>query len=262
MAEEAVVEEAEKETVVEEKPQGLMANAKPEEEVQIEDGDIAHDVKEAELKKPDILPEEYWDTEKGANVEKLMGDFEKQKKSYNELRKKMSQGKHKAPENYTYENLGEIDADDPLLATYSEWAKENSISQEAFDKLGQAFAEIQNNYVQDAQLDLDKERQLLGKNANEIINSNVEWGRGMVAKGIFTEADYEELEILGGPAKGQRIIQKIRGLTGEKEIPVASIEGQPPDKEELKQMVFDPKYKTDLQYRKKVEKMYDEAFNT
>ena len=35
MAEEAVVEEAEKETVVEEQPQGQMANAKPEEEVQI-----------------------------------------------------------------------------------------------------------------------------------------------------------------------------------------------------------------------------------
>ncbi len=190
-----------------------------------------------------------------------MGEFEKQKTSYNELRKKMSQGKHKAPEKYTWENLGEVDADDPLLAIYTDWAKENGISQEAFDKLGQAFTEIQNNYAQDAQLDLDKERQLLGKNANEIINSNVEWGRGLVAKGIFTEADYEELEILGGTAKGQRIIQKIRGLTGEKEIPVASIEGEAPDQEELMMMVQDARYQNDPTYRKKVEKMYQEAYS-
>ena len=190
MAEEEVVEEVQTEEVVEEKPQGLMANAKKEEE-KVEDGEMAHDVEQAELKKPEYLPEEYWDEKTGANLEKLMGEFEKQKTSYNELRKKMSQGKHKAPEKYTWENLGEVDADDPLLATYTDWAKENGISQEAFDKLGQAFTEIQNNYAQDAQLDLDKERQLLGKNANEIINSNVEWGRGLVAKGIFTEADYE-----------------------------------------------------------------------
>jgi hypothetical protein len=237
-----------------------MANAKKEEE-KVEDGEISHDVEQAELKKPEYLPEEYWDAETGANLEKLMGEFDKQKTSYNELRKKMSQGKHKAPEKYTWENLGEVDADDPLLATYTDWAKENGISQEAFDKLGQAFTEIQNNYAQDAQLDLDKERQLLGKNANEIINSNVEWGRGLVAKGIFTEADYEELEILGGTAKGQRIIQKIRGLTGEKEIPVASIEGEAPDQEELMMMVQDARYQNDPTYRKKVEKMYQEAYS-
>jgi len=260
MVEEEVVEEVQTEEVVEEKPQGLMANAKKEEE-KVEDGEIAHDVEQAELKKPEYLPEEYWDEKTGANLEKLMGEFDKQKTSYNELRKKMSQGKHKAPEKYTWENLGEVDADDPLLATYTDWAKENGISQEAFDKLGQAFTEIQNNYAQDAQLDLDKERQLLGKNANEIINSNVEWGRGLVAKGIFTEADYEELEILGGTAKGQRIIQKIRGLTGEKEIPVASIEGEAPDQEELMMMVQDARYQNDPTYRKKVEKMYQEAYS-
>ena len=146
MAEEEVVEEVQTEEVVEEKPQGLMANAKKEEE-KVEDGEMAHDVEQAELKKPEYLPEEYWDEKTGANLEKLMGEFDKQKTSYNELRKKMSQGKHKAPEKYTWENLGEVDADDPLLATYTDWAKENGISQEAFDKLGQAFTEIQNNYA-------------------------------------------------------------------------------------------------------------------
>ena len=55
MAEEEVVEEVQTEEVVEEKPQGLMANAKKEEE-KVEDGEMAHDVEQAELKKPEYLP--------------------------------------------------------------------------------------------------------------------------------------------------------------------------------------------------------------
>tara|TARA_R100001129_G_scaffold122791_1_gene85560 strand:- start:217 stop:1008 length:792 start_codon:yes stop_codon:yes gene_type:complete len=261
MAEEEKLEEEKvEETATEEKPQGLMAEAKKEEE-KIEDEEINHDVKEAELKKPDYLPEEYWDEENGTKLEALMDAFTKQEKSYQELRKKMSRGDHKPPEKYTWENLGEVDPDDALLGTYTEWAKENGITQDAFDKLGQAFTEYQNNFVKDAEMDLEKERQLLGKNANEIINSNVEWGRGLVAKGVFTEADYDQLEILGGSAKGQRVIQKIRGITGEKEIPIASIEGEAPDQEELMMMVQDARYQNDPTYRKKVEKMYQEAYS-
>ena len=249
------------EQVKEEPSKGLMSEAKVEEEVR-DSEDIPHDVQEAELKKPDYLPEEYWDAEKGAKLEDLMEAFSKQAKTHEELRKKMSTGRHKVPKEYSTEDLGEINADDPLLEAYTEWAKETGISQEAFTKLGKTFAEIQNNAVQDAEININKEKQLLGANADEIIQSNVTWGRGMVQKGIFTEADYEEIELLGGTANGQRVIQKFRSLSGEKEIPVASIEGQAPDKEELKQMVFDPKYKTDVKYRKSVEKMYEEAFNS
>ncbi len=43
---------------------------------------------------------------------------------------------------------------------------------------------------QEAKLDTDNERKLLGENANEIIQSNINWGRGLVSKGIFTEQDY------------------------------------------------------------------------
>jgi hypothetical protein len=252
-------EEEVKEETQEEPSKGLMAESKVAKE-EAETEDIAHDVQEAELKKPDFLPDEYWDAEKGTKLEELMEAFSKQEKSYEQLRTKMSKGNHKAPKEYSTSDIGEVNADDPLLETYTEWAKENGISQDAFTKLGKAFTEFQNNVAQDAAINIEKEKQLLGANADEIIQSNVQWGQGMVQKGIFTEADYQEIEILGGTANGQRVIQKIRSLSGEREIPVASIEGQAPDKEELRAMVADPRYKTDIKYRKSVEKQYEEAF--
>ena len=54
---------------------------------------------------------------------------------------------------------------------------------------------------------------------------------------------------------GQRLIQKLRQMQGEKEIPVVSIPGNKPDKTELQAMVADPKYQTDPVYRKKLRKV-------
>jgi hypothetical protein len=145
------------------------------------------------------------------------------------------------------------------LASYQDWAKENMISQEAFNKLGQKFVEIQNSQVNDAQINIATEKAALGKNADDIIKSNVQWGRGLVNKGVFTEDDYGELEVLGGTAAGQRLLQKVRGLMGEKEIPVASVSGQAYDKSELFAMVQDPRYQTDAKYRKSVERTFQET---
>mgnify|MGYP000209295700 CR=1 FL=1 len=93
---------------------------------------------------------------------------------------------------------------------------------------------------------------------NEIIKSNVNWGRGLVSKGVLTEEDYAELEVLGGTANGQRLIQKFRQLQGEKEIPVVSIAGNQLDREELFARVADPRYKTDPTFRRQTEKMFEE----
>ena len=81
----------------------------------------------------------------------------------------------------------------------------------------------------------------------------------MMTKNVFTQEDYNELEVLGGTANGQRLIQKFRQLQGEKEIPVVAIPGNSLDKEELSAMVADPRYQSDPSYRRKVEKAFEEA---
>ena len=246
---------------VKEETKGLMAEATEQEEAV--DSDLVHtepavEPDEVEFKRPEYLPEEFWDDDNGAKLEELMTEFEKTKKSYSELRTKMSRGEHKPPEKYEIKDLGKIAPDDPLLETFVDWSKENGISQDAFNKLGQKFVEIQNSQVVDAEINIAKEKAALGKNADDIIKSNVQWGRGLVNKGVFTEDDYSELEVLGGTAAGQRLLQKVRGLMGEREIPVASVEGQSYDIDELRALVADPKYKTDAKYRRNVEKIYQQ----
>jgi hypothetical protein len=61
------------------------------------------------LVRPDYYPEKFWD-EDGPDVEKLA-------KSYNELQKKFSQGKHKAPEKYELDGLVDqgLNVDDPTV---------------------------------------------------------------------------------------------------------------------------------------------------
>jgi len=86
----------------------------------------------------------------------------------------------------------------------------------------------------------------------------VDWARGLVNKGVWGKDDFEEFKIMGGTAKGMRALLKIReAYEGRVPIDSAPIEGAP-SKEELYQMVNDPKYKTDPGYRQKVERMFQQ----
>jgi hypothetical protein len=80
----------------------------------------------------------------------------------------------------------------------------------------------------------------------------------MVQKGIWGSDDFEEFKVMGGTANGMRALMKIREAY-EGRIPLQSspVEGAP-SKEELYQMVGDPKYKTDAAYRQKVERMFQQ----
>lgn len=66
---------------------------------------------------------------------------------------------------------------------------------------------------------------------------------------------------MGGTARGLQALLKVREAY-EGRVP---IESQPldgaPSKEELYQMVNDPKYKTDAAYRQKVERLFQQHLN-
>ena len=245
-----------------EEKEGLMASVETEEtEEQIADEGMAtanpsdvvegEDLEGLEYERPDDFPVKFWDEKEGPDIENLV-------KSYNNLEKKLSEGRPKAPDEYDITALESVDAEDPLLKDYMSWAKDNGVPQEAFMDLAKKFVDMGYQSEQEAKLDMEKEKALLGENANEIIKSNVNWGRGLVSKGVLTEEDYAELEVLGGTANGQRLIQKFRQLQGEKEIPVVSIAGNQLDKEELFARVADPRYQTDPTFRRQTEKMFEE----
>jgi len=115
--------------------------------------------------------------------------------------------------------------------------------------------------VEQSQRTIEQERASLGPNADVMIKGMTDWARGLVNKGIWGKDDFEEFKYMGGTAKGLKALAKVREAYEGTRIPTQSmpVEGAP-SKDELYQMVADPKYKTDPGYRAKVEKMFHATF--
>jgi hypothetical protein len=209
------------------------------------------------LERPDWWPENFW---KKDNSEP---DLEGIAKSWMDLRKQISQGKHKPPEDGKYDTavFGDIPEDDPVRSHVLGWAKEYGISQAAFDKLVGDVVSMGGDQQVQMQRTIAQEKAALGPNADAIINGMTDWARGLVRKGIWGKDDFEEFKVMGGTAKGILALSKLRETYEGTRIPKDSvpIEGAP-SKDELYAMVGDPKYQTDPAYRAKVEKLFLQNF--
>lgn len=203
--------------------------------------------------KPEYLPDNFWDGEKGE------ANYEAMAKSWSDLRKMVSQGKHKAPEGGKYDTssmqwAGDVEQD-PLAKSYVGWAQKWGISQAAFDELAQEVNKL-NESMAEPPIDTKAEMAQLGPNANAVINGMVDWGRGLVAKGVWSKDDFDEFKVMGGTARGLTALMKVRSAyEGRVPLEVAPVEGAP-SKEELYAMVADPKYKSDAGFRQKVERLF------
>ncbi len=236
--------------------QEAISHLEPDNQPSVADTTIAAEGEEIEFTRDEWFPEKFWNDESGPDIENLA-------KSYSELQKKFSQGKHKAPENYDTKFFSDanIEEGDPLLSTYSSWAKENGISQAAFEELGAKFVELAGEVEAEEQLSFEEEYKALGQNADLTIKSMTEWAQGLVRKGVWGEDDFEEFKIMGGTAQGIKALQKVRNYYGDQTVPTSV--GEPegaPSKEELGAMVADPRYTTDPAYRGKVEKLFEQIY--
>jgi len=197
--------------------------------------------------RPEWLPENFWKDGQPA--------YEEMAKSWQDLRKTIAQGKHKAPADGNYDTSVLKVADDPVAQAYVGWAQKHGVSQAAFDDLAQTIGKIAEEAAGPG-IDPDAELKQLGPNGGAVVNGMVDWARGLVNKGVWSTDDFEEFKVMGGTARGLRALMKIREAY-EGRIPVESVplEGAP-SKDELYQMVADPRYKTDPAYRQKVEKAF------
>jgi hypothetical protein len=208
------------------------------------------------LERPDWWPENFWKKDESEP------DLEGMAKSWTDLRKMISQGKHKAPEdgNYDFAAFGETPDDDPVKGHVSTWAKEFGVSQAALDALVGPIIEMSGQQQQQVKFNAEAEKKALGPNADATIKGVTQWAAGLVQKGIWGKDDFEEFKVMGGTANGIKALMKLREAY-EGRIPTTSVpvEGMP-SKEELLSMVGDPRYQTDPAYRKKVEGMYQQVY--
>lgn len=245
--------------------QGLMADAAPvieEPEVDPNEVEIPHLVEDqpeapvAEaLTKPQYLEDKFWDPKEGVKVEDLNN-------SYKELQKQFSMGKHKAPAEYDLSAFDGIDVEaDPLAREFVDWANENKPTQEAFDKLVGKFRELADIQEEASSINIEEETAKLGPNAPQIINGIRQWGQGLVSKGVWSQDDFEEFKVFAATASGINALNKIRRYYGEQQIPTATVEMDGmPSRDELYEMVSDPKYKSDPNFRRQVEQHFARAF--
>ncbi|NDB57817.1 hypothetical protein EB001_05170 [bacterium] len=210
------------------------------------------------LERPDWWPENFWKKDESEP------DLEAIAKSWTDLRKQISQGKHKAPAdgNYDVSAFGTTPEDDPVRQHVVTWAKDYGVSQAALDALVSKVVEMGGTNTENVKMSLEQEKKALGPNADARINGMIKWANGLVQKGVWGKDDFEEFKVMGGTAKGIAALEKLRGAF-EGKIPVESspVEGAP-SKEELYAMVADPKYKSDPGYRSKVERMFQASFGS
>ena len=210
------------------------------------------------LERPEWWPENFWKKDESAP------DLEGIAKSYQEMRKMVSQGKHKPPADGKYDtsSFGQVPDDDPVKQHVLGWAKEYGVSQMALDSLVKQVVEMQGEQQEVTTRSLEEERKSLGPNADAMVKSAVDWASGLVRKGIWGKDDFEEFKYAAGTAKGLRMMLKLRETYEGTRIPVQSapMEGAP-SKDELYAMVGDPKYKTDPAYRAKVERLFASNFS-
>jgi len=214
---------------------------------------------DAPRQRPDWLQEQFWNAEKGE------ADTEKLGKSYNELRNQFNADGHKVPEDGTYDTTeitqAGVDAQDPMLQSFTEWAKEFGVSQHAFSSLAKSYIENGQAGMEEEQRSIAEERSILGPKADDRIQASAQWLARMHSRGILNDADFEEARIMAGSAHGIQVFEKIQAFYGEKMAPIeASTDSQRPGAEELSAMVANPEYQTNAAYRAKVEKAFDAEY--
>ncbi|NTU49555.1 MAG: hypothetical protein HGA87_01430 [Desulfobulbaceae bacterium] len=201
--------------------------------------------------KPEWLPEDLWDADaKTYKVNDLAQRFNETHKRAEGLRKKLSEGGHKAPEKADDYKLPELDdtlksvlpADDPVMGKFRAIAHEAGVTQETFGKLmSGVIGLVKESGVESAkpftEEELNAYRQAefakLGDGAERVANAVTMWVEEQKASGLFGESDIMAVNELCSTAEGLALANKLRVQMGGSNIPVnVSIEdGLPSDRE-------------------------------
>jgi hypothetical protein len=198
-----------------------------------------------------------------------------------DLRRKVGQGKDKAPETpdgYAFEAPEGVeidltsDANVKLMGLVAEAAHAEGLGQKAAQAFVQKIMAGLPEIAKDAgepdpasqMPDISEELDKLGgrDKALPFLQKIDRWGRGLVERGAFDQDDYLEFQIMAGTAQGARVMNKLIEMTGEAPVPLEGSErgaakltpGQ------LQALRDDPRYETDAGFRRDVEAKFEELY--
>ena len=206
--------------------------------------------------RPDFMEglEQHWSNEEGPDVEGMA-------KQLLELRKKMSQGKHKAPNdgNYDMSAVDGIPDDDPLLKDFTDFARENGFTQDQFDQITGMFRQHAGEMFETMELNAQQEMDKLGKNGDKIIKAVSQYISKLSSSGVLNEDETNALIDAANNADVVRAINKLREANGERSIPSTDIqESGSTNLAGLQALLNDPRYGKDMHYTNTVERKFYE----
>lgn len=239
------------------------------------------DTKEVEMEegvKPEDLPDELWDEENGTiKTNELYNSWKKAEDRVKGLRTKLARGEGNPPKSVEEYKLEFSDEDnevlssvitegDPLLEKLKEVCFNNKISnigyQSIVKDMGLFLSEKASDVAEGKHLTEEQREELtrqeykkIGDNAPAVIRAVTEWGRGLNAQGVLSEDDIKTLTKFGATGDGVRVLNIIRQLTGDKEIPMQAQVGDGlPSDAEIYNMIGSKKYQDgDAAYIAKVD---------
>lgn len=221
--------------------------------------------------RPDDVPEQFWDAEKGVVKNDAVLKSWKDTRAALEAEKK-NKGGEKAPakaEDYKF-NLPvgddgkavalKVEPNDEAVKLAQNAAHAAGMSQATFDKFMGAFI-TGAMPLMPAPVDMEAEKKTLGANADAVIGAVHAWGKNLVDTGLWSQDEFQEIVYMGSTAVGIRALNKLRESMGEKPIPLDALTNSSlPSKEELYAKVNDPKYQTDPSFRAEVDKQFKQVF--
>jgi len=199
------------------------------------------------LERPDYYPEKFWD-EDGPDVEKLA-------KSYAELEKQFKQGKHKAPEEYDLSSLEDagLYAEDDVMDIYKDWAKDNGISQKAFEDLAQAVLSTAKEGQEEMAVNHQEEMNKLGERAQE----KIQMAERLLLKAPLSNNEREAMAHSLNNADAINAFLKYHQAITNENIPIQSAPSAPEiTREDLESAIADPRWQSDPAWRSKIERQW------
>lgn len=181
--------------------------------------------------RPDTIPEQFWDAEKGEPRVHEMG------KSWLDMRRKISRGIEappEAPDAYTVPKLdgapeGLIGGDgDTLWPEIRKAAHAAGVTQKQLDALAAPFlaqmaqqgGETETPEARAARVEAEFAK--LGPNGKQVVRDVGGWIAGLHSRGVLSDGEFAALRQVG-TAEGVRALAKLRERAGEKPIPTDAI---------------------------------------
>ncbi len=221
----------------------LMAGVEAEqEELTVDEQQEQQQQEVAEVIKPEGLDDSFWDEEnKSLKQDDLIKAYQTEQKKALDLRKALSQkGSFKPPKEaneYNYEESLEevLPEDGEASQMLKQTALESGLTKDQFNSFvsklipnlqekglltfnGPELSEEEQE-AQDAEY-REAEIAKLGKDGQRVLQGVVNWGQGMVNKGVLSKDELPVFQNMATDAQSLVVLNKIASLTGEPSIPV------------------------------------------